>query len=362
MKVYIAAPAKKYTGGPTALFQLCHTLRRIFKIDSYMAFYNMKPNEDPVHDNYRHFQCQWVSIDEVHDDANDVIIVPEVATSLLSRFKKIKKIIYWLAVDNYVLHNYTIKYRKLKFALFMFKNHPFEIFNVKPTNFKSYWLSFLSNYTTSMIKKGKVKIPKVDLHIAQSNYARIFLKSHGIGESNIVSINEPIEDDFLDAAKEVNLKEKRDVIAWNSRKAYPIAFKLANLLRRRFKVIDLYDVGKRNMIKILSISKIFIDIGIHPGRDRPVREAVALGNLALVNDYGGYHSREDCPVPARFKIRCSGYLRKVDLKEICENVVLYINNFDVYIKEFEEMRKYVLSEPQLYIKQVENLVSKLDKL
>jgi len=31
MKVYIVAPAKVYTGGPTALFQLCHVLRRVLE-------------------------------------------------------------------------------------------------------------------------------------------------------------------------------------------------------------------------------------------------------------------------------------------------------------------------------------------
>jgi len=65
MKIYVVAPARVYTGGPTALFQLCHTLRR-FGIDSYMAFYNVKPYEDPVHDDYKHFQCPWISINDVN--------------------------------------------------------------------------------------------------------------------------------------------------------------------------------------------------------------------------------------------------------------------------------------------------------
>ena len=363
MKVYVIAPAKIYTGGPTALFQLCHTLRKVFGINSYIAFYNMKSHEDPVHDNYKHFRCPWVLVDEVADSRDNIIIVPETATSLLSKYNKIKKIIYWLAVDNYVLRNYASECQKLKFIWFMFKNYPHELLNINFSNLRFYLNSFYSSYVIELIKRGKVKIPRVDLHIVQSNYARTFLENYGINKNNIVLIREPIEEEFLNMARKVNLVKKCNVITWNSRKAYPIAFKLVNLLRRRFKVIDLYDVGKRNMIKALSISKIFIDIGFHPGRDRPVREAVSLGNLALVNDHGGYSSREDCPVPNKFKIRCSlDYLCEIDLKEIYENVNLWINNFDEYLKEFEEMRRYVFLEPQLFIKDVKTLVSMLERL
>jgi hypothetical protein len=250
----------------------------------------------------------------------------------------------------------------------MIKNYPYDLFSlnfkiIKNSYLRFYWNSFRSSYVIEFIKRGKVKIPRVDLHIAQSNYARIFLESCGIDKNNIVLINEPIEEEFLNMARRMDLKEKCNVITWNSRKAYPIAFKLVNLLKRKFKVIDLYNVGKENMIKTLLISKIFIDIGFHPGRDRPVREAVALGNLALVNNHGGYYLREDCPVPAEFKIKCySDYLFETDYEDIYKNIVLWINNYERYLKEFDEMRKIVLSEPQLFIKHVKTLVSRLDQL
>jgi hypothetical protein len=370
MKVYIVAPAKVYTGGPTALFQLCHALRRVFGIDSYVAFYDMKSHEDPVHDNYKHFQCPWISINEVYDSIDNVIIVPETATFLLPRFNKIRKIIYWLAVDNYVLTNFVNKDIKMvsKFIWFMIKNYPYDFFNlnfeiIKNSYHRFYLNSFCSSYVIELIKKGNVKIPKIDLHIAQSSYARIFIESYNFKKDSIVLIHEPIEEEFLNMARNVDLKEKCNVVTWNSRKAYPIAFKLVNLLKRKFKVIDLYNVGKENMIKALSISKIFIDIGFHPGRDRPVREAVALGNLALVNNHGGYYLREDCPVPARFKINCYlDYLFEEDYEDIYKNIVLWINNYEEYLKEFDEMRKFVLLEPQLFIKNVKMLVSKLDQL
>jgi hypothetical protein len=369
MKIYIIAPAKAYTGGPTALFQLCHVLRKVFEVDSYIAFYNTKPNEDPIHENYKHFQCPWVQIDEVYDDKNNVIIVPEGLTSLLSKFNKIKKVIYWLAVDHHIISNYKIKNKRLKQVWFMLKNYPYDLFRfnfeIIKSNFirRLYWNSFYSSYVAKLIKRGNIEIPKADLHIAQSNYAKNFLENNNVDKSDIVLIREPIEEEFLNMAKKVNPEKKRNIITWNSRKSYPIAFKLVNLLRRKFKIIELYDIGKENMIRALSISKIFIDIGFNPGRDRPVREAIALGNLALINDHGGYYFEEDLPIPTEFKIECYlDYLFKGNYESICKNIIFWINNYEEYLKKFDKVRKYILSEPQLFIEDVKKLVLKLDQM
>jgi hypothetical protein len=367
MRVYVSAPARVYTGGPTALFQLCHTLKNVFGIDSYIAFYNIRPDEDPVHANYRHFKCPWVSIDNVYDEEDNIVIVPETATHLLSRFRRSKKVIYWLAVDNYILRTLNKGLKMYEFIWFMLKNYPQNlpsiIINVKKARYGPYLSSFMSYYVDKLIKRRLVRLPVADLHIAQSHYAKNFLESMRVNHEDIILIREPVEDEFLDAASKVDLNNKKNIIAWNSRKAYPLTLKLIKLLERRFKVFNLGNVGKNNMIKILTSSKIFIDIGFHPGRDRPVREAVVLGNIAVINNHGGYYLREDCPVPEEFKIKCpQDYSCKIDIEEIYENIISWITNYDYYIKMFKEMRDYILSEPKLYVKDVEILVTKLNQL
>jgi len=222
MRVYVITPAKVYTGGPTALFQLCHTLRKVFGIDSYIAFYNMKTYEDPVHNNYRRFQCPWVSIDKVYDDGDNVVIVPETATYLLSRFRRSKKVIYWLAVDNYILSTRKRSIKLYDFIWFMLRNYPQTlpsiIINVKRVRYGPYLSSFMSYYVDTLIKKRLVRLPVADLHIAQSHYAKNFLETMGVNYKNIILVREPIEDEFLDTANKVDLNNKKNMIAWNSRK------------------------------------------------------------------------------------------------------------------------------------------------
>jgi hypothetical protein len=386
MKVYIATAANFYGGGPTALFQLCSALR-LHGVDSYITFYRLEPYKNPVHDNYKQFQNPWIPIDKVYDDSNNIIIVGEADTSRLIKFKKIKKIVYWLSVDNYFISKYLLKedakLRLLKFITFVFSNYFPDFINLNtriirnrslkfywnffhPQNnyIRLYWNAYYPNYVKKLIETGEVKIPKADLYIAQSNYSRIFLEKQGVSKNNIVLINEPIEKEFLSLGRNLNLDRKKEWIAWNFTKSYPMAYKLISLLKRKFKVVPLHNAGRRKMIDTLSYSKIFIDIGYHPGRDRVFREAIALGCLAVVNNYGGYHLKEDCPVPAKFKINYEfdNYLLNSHLRELYKNIIMWIDNYDSYIREFDDIRKNIFSEPELFAKQVKTLVSQIERL
>jgi len=219
----------------------------------------------------------------------------------------------------------------------------------------------MSYYVDILIKRRLVKLPLADLHIAQSHYAKNFLETMGISHDNIILVREPIGDEFLDVANKVDLNNKKNIIAWNSRKTYPLTLKLVKLLERKYKVFNLSNVGKNNMIKILTNSKIFIDIGFHPGRDRPVREAVALWNIAVINNHGGYHLREDCPVPEEFKINCpQDHSCRIDVNEVYKSIISWITEYNYYINMFKEMKDYILSEPKLYVRDVEMLVTKLN--
>jgi hypothetical protein len=108
---------------------------------------------------------------------------------------------------------------------------------------------------------------------------------------------------------------------------------LVNVLRKRgFTVFELANVGKERMMKILSRTKVFLDVGIHPGRDRPLREAVALDNIAVVNNHGGYHYFDDCMVPDEFKWYCYFDCR-INYRKCVEKIENYLENFEYYIKK-----------------------------
>jgi hypothetical protein len=354
MTVYVLAPAGVYTGGPTALFQLCNALREN-GINAIVAFFGGACN-DPVHPNYKKYRCPWTTVKKIRDEENVAVITPETAVNQISCFTKAKRIIYWLAVDNYVLTVY--RSGRQAFILHTIKKYAFDpyiAYAFITRNISFYYDAYLASYVKSLIDTKAVSVPNADLHLAQSRYARDFLSSCDVEDERIVMVREPLEEEFLVRGKEVNHHEKIDAVAWNVRKAYPMAFKLVKALRRRgFTVFDLKNVGKDRMIKILSKTKIFLDIGIHPGRDRPPREAVALDNITIVNNHGGCYHFADCMIPAEFKWDC--YLdHDIDYHKSIDNIEHYLENFEYYIKKFHGFKQYIMQEPCLFLNDVHHL-------
>jgi hypothetical protein len=352
--VYILAPAGVYTGGPTALFQLCKALREE-EISAMMAFYgNINSVNNPVHPNYQKYQVPWTILDKIEDGKDVAVIAPETATDKLARFTQAKKIIYWLAVDNYVLKSY--KPSKIQFILHILKNYMFDsylAYSLITNNIRIYYNAYLSNFVKSLMDKKAVLLPKADLHLAQSKYAYHFLKENGI--ENILTIHEPLEEEFLSKAKKIKHNEKIDAIAWNARKAYPSGLRLVRCLKKRgLPIFDLKNVGKNSMIEILSKTKIFLDIGFHPGRDRPAREAIVLDNITVVNNHGGYYYFEDLMIPPEFKLNL--YLDSpVDYNELAKRMVYYLQNFEDCIKKFYSVKEYIMGEPILFSRDVQVL-------
>jgi len=358
MVVYIAAPANAYTGGPTALFQVCNALRKR-DINAIMAFYG-EYHDNPMHPNYLKYQCPWVRMNSINDNYMHAVIVPETAIDRVIQFTKVTKIIYWLAVDNFILSMLPPKI--LNFIAYIIREYifdPYILYTIITGYEKAYYNSYLSRYVNALIKREKAIIPRADLHLVQSKYARDFLKRHGIKDNTILQVHEPIEEEFLSKAKNINHEKKVNAIAWNTRKAYPIAFKLVHILRRHgFSVYDLANVGKQNMINLLSKTKLFLDIGIHPGRDRPIREAIALDNIAIVNNHGGYYYFEDCMIPSEFKWDCY-FDCKTDIKGYASIIDNYLENYDYYIKKFQNFKQYILEEPSIFLGDMEYLARTL---
>ncbi len=113
-KVFVSAPASAVTGGPELLHQLAHHLRKDLGIESYMYYY---PNNipDPIHPAYKMYNVPFVR--EIEDKSDNILIVPEVISgiNLLEDYKNIRKIIWWLSVDNFYLR-IVYEYQK-KFLL-----------------------------------------------------------------------------------------------------------------------------------------------------------------------------------------------------------------------------------------------------
>jgi hypothetical protein len=372
----VFAPAQYYTGGVTALYQLCKHLNNY--IDTNIAFIDTLSDEkivNYIHQNYLHFGYDHVSQSKVHDSKDHIIVIPESRPDLIAKYKFSKKIIYWLSVDNFLVSISPISRSiavKLLYNLILSSRFDLiwffglSIFKQYLKNDRTY-KRLLSNalkgeYYSSFARDKTVQIPPADIHILQSYYVYNFLTNFA-KTSKMFFLHEPLEDDYLNFS--ISKDRKEDIVTWNTRKAYPITLKVIKALKKnKVHVVDLENVGKANMINILGKSKIFIDIGIHPGRDRPPREAVVLGNIAVVNNHGGCFYYDDCMIEPPFKVDCYTETKcNINPKKVAEDILHYIENYEYYYKKyFAKFREYILEEPKLYQKEIEQLTKILSEL
>jgi len=376
MSIFVFAPARYYTGGVTALYQLCKNLNNY--IDTKIVFrYTLSDEkiENYIHRNYLHFRCDHVPQSKVHDSKDHIIVIPEVWPDLIAKYKFSKKILYWLSVDNFLSSIYPIsRTTKVKFLYNSLLQGRFDLIGLFSFSiFKKYlkndltYIRLLSNalkgeYYSSFARDKRVQIPLADIYILQSYYAYNFLINFA-EKSKMFLLHEPLEDDYLNFT--ISNDRKDDIVTWNTRKAYPITLKVIKALKKnKVHVVDLENVGKGNMINILGKSKIFIDIGIHPGRDRPPREAVALGNIAVVNNHGGCFYYDDCMIEPPFKVDCYTETKcNVNPEKVAKDILHYKENYKYYYKKyFAKFREYILEEPKLYQKEIEQLSKVLSGL
>lgn len=366
-KMYIVTPAGVYTGGPTALFQLCHSLNEYFNVNAIISFTGVKEDVNPVHPNYMGYKCKWIPISKVDDDSRNLLVLPETQTYLLKKFKNLRKAIYWLSVDNFILNHYfSSRVPKILF----YKDFFLYVLRYGFTAYRKWMVNDVRHYIAcreilnAIDKRDEFLkfLNEVDLHIAQSLYAKNFIIRLGIDESKVCMLREPIEEEFLNTT--ISFNEKEDVITFNARKSFSIVYRALSkvkLWKKHVTIFALRNIGRENMIKILKKSKVFVDVGHHPGRDRPFREAGALCNVVIINRDGGYYYFDDCPVPDNYAIKCNNIAcRDININYLTSLIIDCLENYEHHIKNFHELMNYIKMEPKLYLNDLEKLLSFID--
>lgn len=314
--IYIACPANTATGGPELLHQLCHKLRGK-GYSSYMYYYG-RNNDNPVHERYLKYGTEFV--DYIEDSEDNIIIVPEVNIELLKKFKNIRKAIWWLSVDNYFT---VIGYKRYKIKTLMGL------------------LSF--NY-----RKKNV------IHFAQSKYAIEFLKQQGVEEKNIYYLSDYLNDVFINKSKENTKFTKKDNVLYNPKKGYEFTKKIIES-STNLNWVALENLRPEEMSKLMMESKVYIDFGNHPGKDRIPREAAISGCCIITGKRGSAKYKEDIYIDEEFKFDD----KEESIKYIVDKINYILNNYEIENAKFEDYRNRILDEEKAFEDDIDSIFSKI---
>jgi hypothetical protein len=305
-KIYIISPPNVITGGTEVLHQLCAKLKK-YGYDAYM-YYGIK--EEP-----QIFQQYNLPV---------AIILPEICLFLLCEEDNVTKMIYWLSVDNFL--------GQLKVKITNYSRIIKEISN-KGVNLDSY---------------------KGFFHLAQSEYAHQFLIKSGIDENKIFRLRDYINEKFTKMDVGYNSLGREDLVLYNPKKG----IEFTNLLRHMAPHIDwvpIQNMTPEQVVQLMLRSKVYIDFGNHPGRDKIPREAAILGCCVITGIRGSARYFEDVSIDRQYKFLDI----ESNLPKIIEKITYCLNHYDEEIGNFNDYREIIKNDEIVFEQDLLDIFTKV---
>ena len=95
--IYVVSKGNYVSGGPETLHQAANLFA---SMGQRVGMYYVQPHTMEIPKRFQGYNIEVV--DKIEDDENNILIVPETQTYVLNNYKKIKKCIWWLSLENYL--------------------------------------------------------------------------------------------------------------------------------------------------------------------------------------------------------------------------------------------------------------------
>jgi len=310
--IYIACPANYATGGTELIHQLANKLNALGR-KAFIYYFNYK-EKNPIHPRFVEYNVPFVK--HIDENKDNLLIVPEGKTNLLENFSTIQKAVWWLSIDFY-FHT-----RNEKVFWFIRKK-------IKP----------IENLAEMSEKYG------VNYHFVQSYYAADFLKKFNL-ESHLLS--DYLNKKFLTDASTISFQGRQDRVLYNPKKGLEFTTKLMQAAPN-INWVPLQNLTVAEVAELCKTSKVYIDFGNHPGKDRFPREAAAMGCIVITNKQGAAAFREDLPIPDKYKFENGKTGPILDLINEC------MARFEKYAGDFDSYRTFIHKEEEMFTEQIKSL-------
>jgi hypothetical protein len=314
-KIVVAiCPGNFVTGGPEVLHQFVHCINENGG-DAKILYYPFS-SVFQVPKAYLKYNVNICSIDDVKNKSVEFVI-PEIFTACIKELPGNKFNIWWLSVDNYFEYKNGSFLSKIKLSI------------KKLIKFRT------SPLTINQLKKYKQWV--------QSYYAQEFLGTYGI-ESSLLS-------DFLNNEhlnQDVDMFKKENIICFNPKKGISVTNQLTNAYPN-YKFVPIQNMTAKEVSELLQSSKIYMDFGNHPGKDRIPREAAMAKCVVITGTKGSAKNEYDIAVDSKYKIDEEGDQFCAAVGELFQDV---FDRFDHHIERFEPYRTKIASEEAAFNQQV----------
>ncbi len=302
-KIFVMCPANVVTGGPESLHQMVDMLGRIGR-DAYLVYDSETAAE--VASDYKKYSVKQTAI--VEDESENILIVPEIWTYKLRQYKNIQKCIWWLSVD--------------------------------------FYLSLDGSFSFKSVENSSIT------HLCHSYYAKQFLRKKGLKKTAMVS-------SYLNQKhiRQGTVKPRGNKVLYNPKKGRVIM----NMIMKQAPDIDWFPIEKRSaeqVAELMRTSKVYVDFGHFPGKERMPREAILNGCCIVVGKRGAAANAEDLPLSDNYKFAVSPlwrFRKFYQIPRIIKRVRDCLNNYESKVKDFQSHRQTIIDAENIFKKQAEHV-------
>lgn len=332
-KIYVFCPKDSVTGGAELLHQLVHIIN-VNKKNAFLVYFDPK-NDDKISSgeipsDYSKYDIKLAN--SIPDNINNVVVIYEGIFHKLRLFKEAQIFLWWLSVDNfyYCSGKYLsvfdyYKWDKKIFGKILISRF-YNLFFRKKNYFKN-------NLTINNISKLDV------LNGYQSEYAQNFLQNNYFKE--MLPLKDYINDQFFEKTKD---DPKINSILYNPKKGIEFTKKIMNRFPNH-DWIPLENMSRGEMITKLKESKLYIDFGFHPGKDRIPREAVMSGCCLITGIDGSAGFFEDVAILNQYKIE----KKHKNIEAVGKLIDDILNNYEKHNQNFEFYRQRIKNEKEEFV-------------
>lgn len=329
-KIYIYCPGKVVTGGAELLHQLCHILNEN-SFDAYMVYFDnvyTSPQE--------YLQYNLKITNNVIDSSDNVVVLYEAIFDRYRNHPNCQLLLWWLSVDHFYIFSFT--YLNIKDYFRWDYQMAIEVIIKR----LAYLLLKQRNYFSKNISvKELSELNAVNGY--QSDYAKSYLKKNNFNK--LMPLSDYINPDFYsNSAVDIG---KDNIILYNPKKGLAFTKKIIERLPG-LNWVALEGMDRKTLKNVFQRSKLYIDFGYHPGKDRLPREAVLNDCCVLTGILGSAGHYEDIPIASEYKID----QKTMSVSDIADKIEDILENYEFHIKNFSEYKNKTLNEQALFEQEV----------
>ena len=332
-KFYVYCIAGYASGGAELLHQLVSYLRDNGK-QAFIILVGSKPHV--LHPEYEKYNVELA--EEIEDNNHNIEVLYEPHFYRATLNTKTQKVLWWLSVDNF--YQCCDSFLAVKdIAKWSIKR----AFRILLSRLYHKVIKHDGTYSTILSLNDIAKLDVVNAY--QSEYAQNFLQNNGFTE--LMPLKDYIN---IEHSGSISLHNREDIVLYNPRKGMEFTKELIKLAPD-IRWVPIINMKRSQVIDLMRRSKVYIDFGLHPGKDRLPRECAINGLCIITGRRGSANFYEDVCIDSKYKFN----EKKCDKKIIINIIRDTLNNYETRLSDFALYRHRISLEKHEFEQQIEEL-------